>query len=246
MAQQVSGRRVGEGMRIGMERGTRLVQRWQQHRVERRAEVRGIGGGRDLVEGELQRGGRRILQAERRLAHLAHPAADGRDELGQQPRVVAVQHLELVLRLVGHPGDEHAVEGARHRVQALEPRHRGVDAQAGRGGLVQGAEAREGRQAGHGRGRRGEGHAELRGGGSVIPIAPGRAGSPSRPSADASASRPSHHAATSNGHRRVWRDHARKATPPAASSARPKAMTKGSVVAKRNSQPNRARISGSG
>src|SRR6478735_582071 len=87
------GRGVTE-KRGGVQRGARIVEGREQHRVQPRAQVRAVGGRRDLVECQLERRRWWILEAQRRLAHLADAATDGRHQLREQPGVPAVQHLE--------------------------------------------------------------------------------------------------------------------------------------------------------
>jgi len=65
--------------------------------------------------------------------------------------VVAVEHLQLVLRLAGDARHEHAVRGSRHGVDALEAVDGDVDAQARRRRLLDGAESGHRGQSGDGR-----------------------------------------------------------------------------------------------
>jgi hypothetical protein len=116
VAHEVPRRRVGQRVRVGMQGGVRIVERRQHHGVEGGAQVGAVGRGGDFVQHELQRRWRWVFESERRLAHFTDADANGGDQLGQQPRVVAVEHLELVLRFVGDSRDEHTLRRARNGV----------------------------------------------------------------------------------------------------------------------------------
>ena len=61
------------------------------------------GAADDLVKEDVERRVRRVVQAERRLPHLAHALPPGGRVLGAVVGVQAEAHLQLVDRLGGQP-----------------------------------------------------------------------------------------------------------------------------------------------
>ena len=138
-----AGRRIGKRIRVRIVPVERRGEGRQRttRRVRRRAPP--SWGREDLVEELLESGMRDLLQAERRLAHLADAPAQRGDVLGAEIRVVAEGRLQLVERLGGDARVEDAVQPLERVMEAFEATHAFVDRKAWTHRLVDGAETGE-------------------------------------------------------------------------------------------------------
>ena len=108
-----------------------------------------VGAARISSKNCSSAGMRHLLEAERRLAHLAHARAQRRDVLGAEIRVMAEGRLQLVERFGRDARVEDAVQPLERVVEPLQPADALVDREAGPGGLLDGAQPGERGNRGH-------------------------------------------------------------------------------------------------
>ena len=123
-----------------------LVERGEGDFVEADKKRFGRIGREDFVEDDGEIGVGNGVEAERRLAHLAHASSKRSDMLGTEIGVVREGCFQLIDRLGGDPGVEDLVETLERIMIALQAADARLDAESRPRGVFESRQARERRK----------------------------------------------------------------------------------------------------